>query len=94
MWTTSHILNLFLQTRGELSKLDALQSWVVQNNMKLTPKKCKEMLISFLQDQPDVPRLYIDGLPLELVNLFKVFGLTLNDKPKWQECGNDGEKGS
>ena len=43
------------------------------------------MVISFLQDQPDVPRLCIDGLPLELVHSFKVLGLTLNDKLKWQE---------
>ena len=66
-------------------ELDAIQSWAVQNDMKLNGKKCKEMLISFLYDQPDIPRLCIDGLPLELVHTFKVLGLTLNDKLKWQE---------
>ena len=66
-------------------ELDAIQSWAVQNDMKLNGKKCKEMLISFLYDQPDILRLCIDGLPLELVHTFKVLDLTLNDKLKWQE---------
>ena len=66
-------------------ELDAIHYWAVQNDIKLNGKKCKEMLINFLQDQPDVPRLCIDGLPLELVQSFKVLGLTLNDKLKWQE---------
>ena len=35
--------------------------------------------------KPDVPRLCINGLPLELAHWFKVLGLTLNDKLKWQE---------
>ena len=38
-------------------ELDAIQSWAVQNDMKLNGNKCKEMLISFLYDQPDIPRL-------------------------------------
>ena len=66
-------------------ELDAIYSWAAQNDMRLNGKKCKEMLISFLHDQPDVPRLCINGLPLELVHSFKVLGLTLNDKLKWQE---------
>ena len=36
-------------------ELNAIQSWAVQNDVKLS-KKCKEMLISFLQDQPHVSR--------------------------------------
>ena len=66
-------------------ELDAIQSWAVQNDMELNGKKCKEMLISFLYDQPDIPHLCIDGLPHELVHTFKALGLTLNDKLKWQE---------
>ena len=53
-------------------ELDAIQSSVVQNDMKLNSKKCKEMLISFLYDQPDIPRLCIDGLPLEHLSYFKI----------------------
>ena len=66
-------------------ELDAFHFWAAQNDMKLDGNKCKEMLISFFQDQPDVPRLCIEGLPLELVHSFKVLGLKLNDKLKWQE---------
>ena len=35
--------------------------------------------------QTRVPRLCINGSPIELVHSFKVLGLTLNDKLKWQE---------
>ena len=30
-------------------KLDAIQSWATQNDAKLNGKKCKGMIISFLQ---------------------------------------------
>jgi hypothetical protein len=52
--------------------------------MKLNGKKCKQMIISFLQNQPDVPLLCM-GLTLDLVDLFKALGLTLNKKLKWEE---------
>ena len=63
--------------------------------MELNGKKCKQMIISFLQNQPDVPRLCIDGLALDLVHSFNAQGLTLNNKLKLmgRECRNYGEKG-
>jgi hypothetical protein len=67
------------------SELDVLHSWAAQNDRKLNEKKCKEMIISFLQNQPDLPRLCIDWLPLDLVHSFEALGLTLNNKLKWKE---------
>ena len=53
-------------------ELDAIHSWAVQNDIKLNGKKCKEMLINFLQDQPDVPCLCIDGLPIRVLSRMSV----------------------
>ena len=53
--------------------------------MKLNGKKCKEMIVSFVRSENDIPRLLIDGLPLDLVPSFKILGLTMNNKLKWQD---------
>ena len=53
--------------------------------MKLHGKKCKEMIVSFLRNEIDIPRLCIEETPLELVTSFKVLGMTLNNKLKWQD---------
>ena len=55
------------------------------NNMKLNGNKCEEMIISFLCDEIDIPRLCIENVPLELVTSFKVLVVTLNNKLKWQD---------
>ena len=54
--------------------------------MKLNGKKCKEMLISFLQyrltyDSP----IYIDGKQVESVSSFKLLGVMLNDDLSWAD---------
>ena len=64
-----------------LSDLNTIERWTVNNNMKLNGKKCKEMIVSFVRSENDIPRLLIDGLPLDLVPL----GLTMNNKLKWQD---------
>ena len=53
--------------------------------MKLNGNKCKEMIISFLCVEIDIPRLCMEKVPLELVTSFKVLVVTLNDKFKWQD---------
>ena len=53
--------------------------------MKLNGKKCKEMIVSFARSENDIPRLLIDGLPLDLVSSFKILGLTMNNKLNWQD---------
>ena len=53
--------------------------------MKLNGKKCKEMIVSLLCNEIDIPRLCIEETPLELVTSFKVLGMTLNNKLNWQD---------
>ena len=67
------------------SDLDAIETWTKNNNMKLNGIKCKEMIISFLRNETAIPRLRIDELSLELVDSFKVLGVTINNKLKWQD---------
>ena len=58
------------------SDLNTIERWSVNNNMKLNGKKCKEMIVSFVRSENDIPRLLIDGLPLDLVPSFiQNFGL-------------------
>ena len=40
--------------------------------MNLSPKKCKEMLISFLRMEPEVTLLVVNNTPLEKVKSHKV----------------------
>ena len=53
--------------------------------MRLNAKTCKEITISFLQNQDEMSRLYMDEQPLELVSSFKLLGLTINNKLKWDD---------
>lgn len=47
--------------------LDDIHTYAEQNDMILNGMKCKEMTICFLLNQPNVLRLCIDGIPLDLV---------------------------
>ena len=67
------------------SDLNSIERWSVNNNMKLNGKKCKEMIVGFARSENDIPRLLIDGLPLDLVSSFKILGLTMNNKLNWQD---------
>ena len=53
--------------------------------MKLNGNKCKEIIISFLHDEVNTLQLCIENIPLQLVTSFKVLGVTLNNKLKWQD---------
>ena len=48
--------------------------------MELNPKKCKEMVISFLKySLPSDNAIYVSGLPVERVTSFKLLGLMISD---------------
>ena len=70
------------------SDLDEIQQWAEQNDMRLNVKKCKEMVICFLRQSPDIVSLHINGNPLSIVSSFKVLGVTLNDHLKWNDNVN------
>jgi hypothetical protein len=67
------------------SYLDAIETWTKNNNMKLNGIKCKEMIIRFLHNKTAIPGLCINELSLKLVDSFKVLGVTINNKLKWQD---------
>ena len=70
------------------SDLDEIQQWAEQNDMRLNVKKCKEMVISFLRQSPNIVSLHINGNPLSIVSSFKVLGVTFNDHLKWNDNVN------
>ena len=66
------------------NELDAIGNWTSTNNMKLNPKKCKEMIVSFRRDieQPP-PTLVVENISLERIESHKVLGLTIQNNLKW-----------
>ena len=56
----------------------------VYQNMKLNPKKCKEMIVSFRRDieQPP-PTLVVENISFERIESHKVLGLTIQNNLKW-----------
>ena len=52
--------------------------------MELNPKKCKEMVISFLKySLPSDNAIYVSGLPVGRVTSFKLLGLMISDDLSW-----------
>ena len=59
------------------SDLDAISCWARENNMKLNPKRCKEVTISFLHKDPSITPLYTDDILVEPAQTHKILGLQL-----------------
>ncbi|CAB4006150.1 RNA-directed DNA polymerase from mobile element jockey [Paramuricea clavata] len=51
--------------------------------MRLNAKKTKEFRVSFLQSEPEFDHLTINGSPLEVVDSFKLLGITLSSDLSW-----------
>ena len=50
------------------NELDAISDWTNTNNMKLNPKKCKEMIVTFRRDiEHPLTSLAVDNISLERV---------------------------
>ena len=48
--------------------------------MQLNPKKCKEMIISFLKhNHTCFAPIFISGFPVEVVSTFKLLGIMLSN---------------
>ena len=52
---------------------------------QLNSKKCKEMVICFSRSVNNIFRLHINKMPLNVVSSFKVLGITISNKLKWQD---------
>ena len=58
-------------------------SWSKSNCMKLNTAKTKEMLISFSRPPPTVPRITVEGVPLERVDCVTLLGVKLSADLTW-----------
>ena len=52
--------------------------------MQLNPKKCKEMIISFLKHNHTCFAPGISGFPVEVVSTFKLLGVMLSNDLTWR----------
>ena len=58
----------------------------IEHNMKLNPKKCKEMLINFMQNDNFTLRpIVLDSNTVERVTTYKLFGIIISNDLKWRE---------
>lgn len=65
-------------------EIDALNQWSVDNKMNINTKKTKEMLLgSFHSCQ--LPSLHLNGRDIERVTCYKLLGLYVTNKLKWNE---------
>ena len=63
--------------------IDAIQRWSADNYLTLNPSKCKSMIISRKRGlQPPSP-LYLNGMPLDIVDSFRYLGVALSSDLSW-----------
>ena len=64
--------------------VDKIFDFAVSRGMKLNPKKCKEMMISFLQyDLQPIHPIYIFGTLVERVSCYKLLGVIVSQDLTW-----------
>ena len=64
--------------------VDEISQFASSRGMELNPKKCKEMIISFLKySLASDNTIYVSGLPVERVSSFKLLGLLISDDLSW-----------
>ena len=64
--------------------VDEIYDFAQRRGMMLNPKKCKEMVVSFLKYKfPCDNPIFISGCPVESVSSFKLLGVLLSDDLTW-----------
>ena len=64
--------------------VDEITEFSSARGMELNHKKCKEMLILFLEySTSTINPIYVSGIPVEVVPSFKLLGLTLSCNLSW-----------
>ena len=64
---------------------ERIAKYVNDNNMKLNPIKCKEMLVCFQKLLPDIPQITIGDDKLERVSTYKLLGVHVSNNLTWNE---------
>ena len=59
------------------SILDGINQWCGENDMLLNIKKCKELLVCFWKNKPNIPPLKLNNHPIEVVQSAKLLLLLL-----------------
>ena len=57
--------------------------WSSDNRVKLTNEKCKELIISFARNQPELHLIVVNGQELEAVQSAKLLGITITSDLSW-----------
>ena len=64
----------------------AVNEFSIEHNMELDPKKCKEMLINFTQNDNFTTRpIVLDNNTVECVTTYKLLGIIISNDLKWNE---------
>ena len=63
-----------------------IHKFSIKHNMKLNPKKCKEMLINFMQNDNFTTRpIVLGNNTVECVTTYKLLGIIISNDLKWNE---------
>lgn len=70
--------------QGNLQSLmDEIFQWCSDNDMQLNHSKCKELIISFANDKPELHTLFLQDYSMSPVLSTKVLGIHLSSDLKW-----------
>ena len=62
-----------------------IHEFSIEHNMKLNPKKSKEMLINFMQNDNFTTRSIVIGNTVERITTYKLLIIIINNDLKWSE---------
>ena len=65
--------------------IEEVEQWADSNHLNLNPTKCKYMVISRKQCATYSFVLYLNGVPLERVEIFKYLGVLLRSNLGWSD---------
>ena len=66
--------------------INDIHKFSIEHNMKLNPKKCKEMLINFMQnDNFTIRPTVLGNNTVECVTTYKLLGIIISNDLKWNE---------
>ena len=83
--TVAESLYVNQDKRNMQASTDRIAKHVNDNNMKLNPTKCKEMLVCFQKALPDIPQITIGDDKLERVPSYKLLGVHVSNNLTWNE---------
>ena len=65
------------------NSVNELEHWTKENNMKLNPKKCVVMNVSFMRNELISPKITIGNQELNEVTVVKLLGVLVQNDLKW-----------